>query len=339
MEKVSIIIPIYNNEAYIEKCITRLLQQTYPNIEIIAVDDGSTDASYERLKQYQEQITILHHDNQGVSYSRNRGIEMATGDYIMFVDGDDWIDYDMVELMMLQTEESTIDIVRCGYIREYSNRSELVPLCTRQQKFIEDKTDIYQMFIKNYQLASPCCQLIRKNCIQTLFDENIKVGEDYLFNLSLYTNASSFVFIPNTYYHYLYNEKSATTSLSIEKIQKRCEDALIVYSKLYSYLTIWNIDSKQNRNQVAYRIVKELNMKLLACFQTNKISKQEQKKLFALYLKHPLLLEAKQKLPVLTILKYSHIYTLFILCIKVNAQKFYYFLGRTIYRTLYSKKK
>lgn len=339
MEKVSIIIPIYNNEAYIEKCITSLLQQTYPNIEIIAVDDGSTDTSYERLKQYQEQITILYHDNHGVSYSRNRGIEVATGEYIMFVDGDDWIDSNMVESMMLQTEESTIDIVRCGYIREYSDKKEEFLICKESKEYIDDKADIYQMFMKDYRLASPCCQLIRKTCIQTLFDEHIKVGEDYLFNLALYTNASSFVFLPNTSYHYLYNMGSATTGLSIEKIEKRCEDALTVYSSLYSYLKIWNIDNKQNRKQVSYRILKELNMKLLACFQTNTITKKEQKELIRHYFKHPLLIDAKQKLSILTILSHTHFYTPFLLCMKMNNQKLYCFLGRTIYHTLYLKKK
>lgn len=338
MSKVSIIVPVYNIEAYIDRCIKSLLSQTISDIEIIAIDDGSTDSSYEKLKQYQDCITILHHDNHGVSYSRNCGIQKATGEYIMFVDGDDWIDSDMVESLLKLTEEGTIDIVRCGYVREYPSRQELVPLCTEKQKFVKNKTDIYQKFIRNYQLASPWCQLIRRTCIQTLFDENIKVGEDYLFNLALYTNASSFVFVPNTYYHYLYNMESATTGLSKEKIQKRCEDALLVYSKLYTYLTIWNIDSKLNRSQVSYRILKELNMKLLACFQTNAITKKEQKELLSLYLNHPLLIATKQKLSILTILRHIHSYTPFLLCMKMNAQKIYYFLGRTIYRTLYSKR-
>ncbi len=339
MDRVSIIVPVYNNENYILKCMNSLLNQTYSNIEIIVVDDGSTDSTYEVLKQYQNEIIILHQDNHGVSYSRNRGMEVATGTYIMFVDSDDWIAPDMVETLMKMTENGSIDIVRCGYIREYPKHKDTFQICTENLKIIDNKNIIYEMFIKDYRLASPCCQVIHKKCIETKFDETIQVGEDYLFNLALYTHASSFVFLKDAYYHYLYNFESATTSVGRKKIEKRCEDALLVYSKLYDYLKIWKIENKKNIQKVSYRIVKELNMKLLACFQNHHMPKKEQKKLMDIYFHHVLLKEARKKLSVAMILKYFHIYTLFLLCLKMNLKNLYYILGRTIYYTLYSIKK
>lgn len=335
MEKVSIIVPLYNIENYIQNCIESLIRQTYKEIEIIVIDDGSTDSSMEILKQYQEDIIVFHQENQGVSYSRNKGLEKATGEYIMFVDGDDWIDSDMVESMMKIMKEEKVDIVRCGYIREYPTKKDYSILVKERKKM--NKNEIYQMFLTNYLLASPWCQLIRKTCIQTLFDQNIKVGEDYLFNLSLYTQASTFVFLPNTYYHYRYNSESATTSLTSEKIEKRCKDALIVYSKLYEYLKEWNIDCRQTRNMVSYRILKELNMKLLAIFQTN-CSKKEKRKMITSYFQHPLLLKAKKQFPLYMSLKYMNLYTVFLFCIKMNLKNLYYLLGKTIYYTLYVRK-
>lgn len=338
MKKVSIIVPVYNNEKYVEKCITSILSQTYPNIEIIVINDGSTDFSEAILNQYQGKITLINQENHGVSYSRNIGLKKATGDYVMFVDGDDWIDTNMVESLYQASNHGTIDVVRCGYVREYPTKEEPFIITKQIKKIMGNKESIYQGFIKDYRFAASYCQLIRKNCINALFNETIQVGEDYLFNLDLYTNASTFVLLPDTYYHYLYNPNSATTVVNKAKIEKRCQDVFTVYGSLYSYLEKWNINDKKNRKKVSYRVLKELNMKLIACFQTNIITKKEQKELLSIYLRHPLLIVAKQKLSILNILKYIHLYTPFLLCMKMNAQKVYYFLGTTIYHTIYSKR-
>lgn len=117
-KRISIIVPVYNVEAYIEKCITSLIGQTYSNLEILLVDDGSTDDSgqiCDRYAEKDERICVLHKDNGGLSDARNYGIDRAKGDLLAFVDGDDWIHPQMYELMLDILEAKNADIVTCGF--------------------------------------------------------------------------------------------------------------------------------------------------------------------------------------------------------------------------------
>lgn len=333
--KISVVVPIYNSEKYIKRCIDSLLKQTYKDIEIIAIDDGSTDSSYDILKTYSNQITVIHQKNHGVSFSRNEGIKKSTGDYIMFVDSDDWVDIDMIEKLYLETENGKIDIVRCGYVREYYNHQEQYVIIDKKRKIKKDKSIIYDKFINNYDLASPCCQLIKKNCIKNLFNENINVGEDYLFNLDVYTNANSYVLLPNCYYHYFYNDNSATTSISYEKILKRCEDAIEVYSKLFKYIKIWDYESESKIQLTNYRILKELNMKLLALYQSKNISNKERISTLQKFLSNSNIENCIKCIKIKTILKRINLYTLFIFFIKIKNIKLYNFFGDKFYRKVY----
>lgn len=113
MKKVSIIVPVYNIECYVTKCIDSLIEQTYKNIEIILVDDGSTDKSVNICDEYSnkyEQVIVIHQENQGLSAARNCAIKKSTGEYIMFVDGDDWIDEKTLEILVWLMEEDNADI-------------------------------------------------------------------------------------------------------------------------------------------------------------------------------------------------------------------------------------
>lgn len=331
--KISIIIPVYNAEKYIEKCLDSVLNQTYKNIEIIVINDGSTDNSYDVLKKYKNKIILINQKNHGVSYSRNVGIDKSTGDYIMFIDGDDWIDEDMVLNMVDVIKEKKVDIVRCGYIREFPDHKE--ELTITNDKVIIEKKEIYDRFISNYDLSSPCCQLIKKACIKKKFDKNIKIGEDYLFNLDLYSNINSCVFLPENYYHYLYNYNSATTVIDYDKIKKRCEDSIEVYSQLLEYIKIWNYNSKDIYQLVYYRIIKELNMKLISIFKLNDGENKIKKQIVYDFLEDEQIRKFSKKLKTRTILKKSNIYTLFIICIKFNFKKLYTFFGKKIYNKVY----
>lgn len=126
---VSVIIPVYNAESYINKCIRSLMAQTYSNIEIIAINDGSRDISgaiLEELKPQDNRIKYISQSNQGVSVARNNGIDMATGDYLLFVDGDDYVDPDYVENMMTVALENDSDLVISGYKIEDDTKLESV---------------------------------------------------------------------------------------------------------------------------------------------------------------------------------------------------------------------
>ena len=120
--KISIIVPVYNVEEYLEKCIESLIGQTYTNIEIIFVYNKSTDNSLQKLQQYQKKdsrILIIEKENEGVSVARNRGVNLATGEYIMFVDSDDWIDLDNCEKALKTIEKEQADILMWSYVREF----------------------------------------------------------------------------------------------------------------------------------------------------------------------------------------------------------------------------
>ena len=117
MPAVSVVIPVYNSEKYVEKCIQSVMAQTLPDLEIIIINDGSTDESgriLRELTQKDSRIVLLEQANQGVAAARNQGVEKATGKYITFVDGDDYLQEDYIELMYNLAEKETLDMVICG---------------------------------------------------------------------------------------------------------------------------------------------------------------------------------------------------------------------------------
>ena len=127
MKKISIIVPIYNIEKYLPRCLDSILAQTYKNLEVILVDDGSVDNSgmiADKYARKDQRIKVIHQVNQGVSVARNTGIDLATGDYIGFVDGDDYIEPDMYEILMRIIDEQQVDIAHCGYQMVYPSKTE-----------------------------------------------------------------------------------------------------------------------------------------------------------------------------------------------------------------------
>lgn len=114
---VSVIVPVYNVEPYLRKCLYSVLGQTYRDLEIIVVDDGSTDASRAICDEYKSsdsRIQVIHQINKGLSEARNNGIDIATGEYILFVDGDDWIELNTVECLLQACVENNADVSCCG---------------------------------------------------------------------------------------------------------------------------------------------------------------------------------------------------------------------------------
>lgn len=128
---ISVIVPVYNTESYLKKCIESIINQTFRNIEIILVDDGSTDTSAEILADYalrDNRIIVIHQENQGLSAARNAGMRSAKGEYIMFVDSDDWIDANTCEKAISAARTSFADIVMWTYVREYQSSSRITEM-------------------------------------------------------------------------------------------------------------------------------------------------------------------------------------------------------------------
>lgn len=286
--KVSIIIPVYNAEKYIDKCICSVLGQTYRNIEVIIIDDGSTDESYNKIKEYaknDKRINITRRENKGVYKTRIEGIEKSTGEYIMFVDSDDWIDNNMIENMISLIYKYQADICRCGieFESEREKKERKVFNATEKEICIEKtlfKEKIYKKFITTYNFCSVDTQLIRKNKIELKkINTSLCFAEDLQFNLNLYTNVEKIVFTEKNYYHYTENKEGITKTYKMERLSKNLEDAIIVYSSLFEYLKIWDIDNEENKKVVANRILKEIATELI------KLVRAEDKNAKQIYLK------------------------------------------------------
>lgn len=211
---VSIIVPVYNSEKYLDKCIKSITCQTYRNIEIILINDGSKDNSPDICDMYaacDNRIKVIHKINTGVSHSRNIGLKLCTGDFIVFVDSDDWLEPDMIRHMMNIQVINDYDIVMTGIYENnlplnkiteinyetkgYSGKSELASIIP---KIIKDGT-INQLLSKLYK-----ADLIKGANIR--FNNNLNLAEDALFNYEAFFEAESFYISDRCLYHYAIRE-------------------------------------------------------------------------------------------------------------------------------------
>lgn len=242
-EKVSIIVPVYNAEKYIERCLDSLINQTYSNIEIILVNDGSTDDSKEIMEKIQIQdsrIILINKENEGVSESRNIAINKSTGKYIMFVDVDDWIEKNMVQEMVSLIKEQDVDVVRCNFFRNYKNNEQeksymydkdIVDV-KLEKRDILDK--ILLQIINGKMPAYMWLLIIRKDRLEKIkkLNSNLHIMEDTMFYIDMLFKIDT-LYISNKFlYHYFYNMSSASHSkenylrnlkdiLKVNKLEKR----------------------------------------------------------------------------------------------------------------------
>lgn len=215
---ISIIIPVYNTESYLRRCIDSVLAQTYSNLEIILVNDGSTDSSLEICEQYAMQdcrIRVLQQNNQGAFRARARGVEESQGNFIGFVDSDDWIEPCMYSELYQRIMETGADVVESGLFRMLKGKAEvpLQPATSQQVVFLNDLLrgcmtenlllgNLSRIDILNGAFYT---KLIRKSIVKRAFScisTNILMGEDILFNLYLIQLCRSIAFSQQCYYHY-----------------------------------------------------------------------------------------------------------------------------------------
>jgi glycosyltransferase involved in cell wall biosynthesis len=229
--KVSVIVPVFNGEQYLDHCLESLRAQTLDEIEILVIDDGSTDKSVEKISwhsQRDSRIKLIYKQNSGVSDTRNVGLTEARGQYIGFVDADDWVDPKMYETMYQQAVNLNVDIVRCGLTmnREDGSLMEEITLPYSQDiPYIND--EVWSKFIKlligtsfkeanlryDKSLAGYSCVHLYDRKLLTAynikFDTQLKVYEDLLFNLTAYSHAKAVGIRNEPCYHYRQNSLSA----------------------------------------------------------------------------------------------------------------------------------
>ena len=222
-ELISVIVPVYNVEQYLEKCVNSIINQTYKNLEIILVDDGATDSSgnmCDELAKSDNRIKVYHKENGGLSDARNYGVERATGDYIGFVDSDDYIDYEMYEKLYEAIKKENVDVAECSLRVIYPGKIEL---------FTDEK--YYKVLGKTEYLEEYLTikKLIKSDVAKKLVFPKGKLYEDTYYAYDLINIANSFVLIDSPSYNYLMRENSITNS----KFDPRIFDLIKIVEKFH----------------------------------------------------------------------------------------------------------
>lgn len=222
MDKVSVIIPVYNAEKYLGKCLDSIINQTYKNLEIILIDDGSTDNSSKICDKYacrDDRIIVIHNNNKGVSSSRNYGIEISTGKYILFIDSDDTVDNNYVYYLLRENKNYEYDIVYCIIrdIYDYGDKYNIKDRYVKENMLLGDlKRDYYFLFDL---LKVPFVKLYKSEIVKKyniFFPEDIFYGEDQFFNFKYhkYVKKYKLVNLPlYNYYHRQENSLSKTANI------------------------------------------------------------------------------------------------------------------------------
>lgn len=235
---VSVVVPVYNVELYLARCIESILEQTLKEIQIILVDDGAKDSSSQICDEYAEKdsrIQVIHKENGGLASARNAGIKVAEGKYLLFVDSDDWIDKDTIQQLTDIAEREDVDFVRFRPVYANWPNHEDGTLCDfgtekilHEGKYFKEDIirDIYPILFATPELTlgpivAAWRSLYRKSFIDEnslLFDEEVRYSEDAIFSAKVVMASNSFYYLDGgRYYHYFYNPSSITKSFRADR--------------------------------------------------------------------------------------------------------------------------
>lgn len=233
---VSIIVPCYNIEQYIAKCVDSILVQTYTNFELLLIDDGSSDQTLDIIKSYaatDPRVVAVNHANRGVSYTRNKGITLAKGDYIMFIDGDDFIKQDFIERHLEYAADDVLPISGMINVDNGQERENIFRrlLNNTSQRLLDD--DNFFILFKYHSLSSPCGRIYSVETLRSeniLFNEDVTYQEDLLFNLAYLRSIHSVYLMGYFGYFYVKHPESSTN-----RFHKNFEYADIMLNDLLLY--------------------------------------------------------------------------------------------------------
>lgn len=227
MKKISIVIPIYNTAPYLERCLSGITSQTYRNLQIICVDDGSTDGSGEivdRFADRDKRIVAVHKQNAGVSSARNAGLKQAVGDYIAFCDSDDWIEADMYQQMAAAMESEDLDMAAVGWYKDYGEtKEEITNKLPVSRDIIGRDLLLKYLYMRDYYRGFTflVTKLLRREVLLKPtgefreFDEKLVIGEDALYLAETALNCRRTKFIDRPFYHYVQRDSSAFHSKNL----------------------------------------------------------------------------------------------------------------------------
>ena len=256
-ELISVIVPVYKVENYIKECIESIINQTYTNLEIILVDDGSPDNSGKICDEYakrDKRIKVIHKQNGGVSLARNTGLDNSNGEYVTFIDADDYVSSEYCEKLLYTLKKENADCVACGYNRIYGNTIEKV---VREDSYFLNNIEFLEdiLFVQS-GLGFCHMKLWKKSCIGDIrFDKRLKVGEDALFNIKISDSINKFYMLNQTLYNYRFNEDSVVRKYDIEYVDKYLKSMQIAKSYVEEKHKDNTIIIKRLNNYIVYHIM------------------------------------------------------------------------------------
>ena len=260
---ISVIIPCYNAEYTITKCLTSVIFQNYQNLEIIIVDDGSTDKTSEIITEFQKKdvrIILFKQNNSGVSKARNKGIEIASGSFICFVDSDDWVEREYCSVLYQSIVENNVDIsIAEAVIEDENNKQRDNKQISSPSTEVYDKHTALKLLLEDKVIQShPWAKLYKSTLLKNIqFPENLEAFEDYFIMFRVFDSAEKVVKINNQVYHYV----QLPNSLSHNLTPKRAYHFFLALMEASAFLETLNIDS-QFRNSIVRNLLKKSFMVL-----------------------------------------------------------------------------
>lgn len=247
MEKITVIIPVYNVASFLERALKSITCQTYTNLQILLIDDGSTDESGKICDDWvkkDSRIQCVHQENAGVSVARNHGLDLAVGEYIMFIDADDWVEPEMIESLHELILKHQAGVSACRYVE--SHQTEFL---SRDEKKDGQITIVEGQVEAGIQLLLPWsvyCKLYRADLLHNIRLKKYKIAEDLLFNTDIICEGKldKVVFIDIPYYHYFIRDDSAIRQeyqkkyIDGVKVEENCYDRLIQISPRFGDINI-----------------------------------------------------------------------------------------------------
>ena len=280
MAEVSIIVPVYQVENYIRQCVDSILEQTFTDFELILVDDGSKDRSGQICDEYariDERVKVIHQDNCGVATARNHAIDSASGNYLCFVDADDWIENTMVEKCIAKIEKYDADVLRHGHVMELWNADK----CVGQEKknvpdFVEEFP--HNQIAKNMEKFWENCSnyvwnyFFRKEAIGSLRFPDIKISEDHIFVLNVLEQCEKICILSDSVYHYCMRMGSCANRWQEEGIE--CQMKMI--QACHHFMNCFEMESERKRKLLSNMILSAYAYTIyLLCFPECKWSIKE----------------------------------------------------------------
>lgn len=268
---LSIIVPVYNCENYIERCIESIINNDLPNTEVLIINDGSTDKTLEKCKNFVElysNIRLINQKNKGVSYSRNLGIKKSKGKYVMFVDADDYLTNDFSKIINL-LNNNDCDVLKFSYnLISYNN---IKSVAFSSKNFDVRDENFWLDFLTDSQKNMVWGQIVKKECFKNIkFEEKLFYCEDFLFNFELYSQCSNISYTNQIGYNYIINDSSITNNFSNSKTFDKINNIIYVFNKL-----ILKTKNKNIENLLEKKFFHEVIPQIMTlCFEKKTVKKQ-----------------------------------------------------------------